>query len=369
MKLILSDRRLELPELQSDVRLVDLSEAKIANCVGCFGCWTKAPGKCVIRDDAASIYPLIAKSDEIVYVSKVKYGSWDTVMKTMLERAIPVQQALIRILDGETHHVQRAVVAKKATVIGYGDLSDREKALFSALIERNSRNMSFERYNVVFAQEADVDRVVEKEVLPWLKQMIINASPRAPRSNSKRYAELFELYCRSETEYFALTKGNHLALCQAIEGFDNMLVVFPLYADAIPSSLLGFLKTLEENPPGRKPTRSVLVNCGFIEPEQNDVAVEMVRLFCEQNGYPFGSSLKIGSGEAILDTPFRILVTRAVKRLARSIDRGEAQHIKTRMPLPKRLFIAASTKYWEGLGHKNGITHEQMATKEIEGCA
>lgn len=53
---------------------------------------------------------------------------------------------------------------------------------------------------------------------------------------------------------------------------------------------------------------SVLINCGFLECRQNDVAVEMVRLFCRQNGYRFGSVLKIGSGEAIWDTPFRLLV-------------------------------------------------------------
>lgn len=41
-------------------------------------------------------------------------------MKTMLERAIPVQQAFIRVVDGETHHEQRAVVPKRATIVAYG---------------------------------------------------------------------------------------------------------------------------------------------------------------------------------------------------------------------------------------------------------
>lgn len=36
------------------------------------------------------------------------------------------------------------------------------------------------------------------------------------------------------------------------------------------------------------------------------------------------------------------------------------------MPLPKRIFIAAYTRYWEGQGRKNGITHKQMETMEIE---
>ena len=84
MKLILSDKPIILPETGSDVKIVDLSRLQIRPCIGCFGCWTKTPGKCVIRDDAVRVYPLIARSRKIIYVSKVRYGSYDTVMKTML---------------------------------------------------------------------------------------------------------------------------------------------------------------------------------------------------------------------------------------------------------------------------------------------
>ena len=132
MKLILSDRSIRLPDGLEPVEFVDLSKRKIANCVGCFGCWIKTPGKCVIRDDATAVYPLIAQSTQIMYISRVKYGGYDTPVKTMLERAIPVQQAFLRIWQGETHHVQRRVAPKKAVIIGYGTLSAEEKAVFSA---------------------------------------------------------------------------------------------------------------------------------------------------------------------------------------------------------------------------------------------
>ena len=63
----------------------------------------------------------------------MKYGGYDTPVKTMLERAIPVQQAFLRIWQGETHHVQRRVAPKEAVIIGYGTLSAEEKAVFSRL--------------------------------------------------------------------------------------------------------------------------------------------------------------------------------------------------------------------------------------------
>ena len=120
------------------------------------------------------------------------------------------------------------------------------------------------------------------------KVMIINASPRASKSNSKQYAQLFSEYCRLDTEYCEVKKSNHLTLCQMIGNHSDIIFVFPLYADSIPVTLLNFLKVLEENAPIKKPTISVMINCGFIEPYQNDIAVKMLQLFARKNGYPFG---------------------------------------------------------------------------------
>lgn len=112
---------------------------------------------------------------------------------------------------------------------------------------------------------------------------------------------------------------------------------------------------------------SVLINCGFLEYEQNDIAVRMMQLFCAQNGYDFGSVLRIGSGEAILDTPFKFVVTRAMKRFAASIVDWQYGSYQAKMPLPKPLFIHASTQYWEAYGRKNGLTKKDMQTMTIEG--
>ena len=62
--------------------------------------------------------------------------------------------------------------------------------------------------------------------------LILNGSPRAPRSNSKRCA----------------------ALCEKMNEVSDVLLVFPLYADGLPVTLLDFLKTLETCPPERKPS-------------------------------------------------------------------------------------------------------------------
>ncbi len=196
--------------------------------------------------------------------------------------------------------------------------------------------------------------------------IILNGSPRAPKSNSKRYAGIFSDNCKCNTEYFNISKTNHYELCGKLGNFTDMLFVFPLYADGIPVTLLNFLKTLEQNPPENKPVVSILINCGFLEYKQNDVAVSMMKLFCKQNGYRFGSVLKIGSGEAILDTPFKLLVVRKIKKFADSISLSRYCTLQTTMPISPKMFVKASTTYWTNYGKRNGITKEQMETMQIE---
>lgn len=199
------------------------------------------------------------------------------------------------------------------------------------------------------------------------KILILNGSPRAPKSNSKRYAEIFARHCPAETDYRNITKKNHEELCAAFDGYTDMLFAFPLYADSLPVGFLNFLKVLEACPPAHKPVVSILINCGFLEAGQSEVAIRMMRLFCRRNGYVMGSVLMLGGGEAILDTPFKYVATRNIRRLAQSVASGSYCTLSATMPLPKCLFRLAADVYWTNYGKRFGITKQQMQTMEIEG--
>ena len=115
MRLVLSDTALPagLP-VREDWHYVDLSQLKIADCMGCFSCWVRTPGRCVIRDDAVGVYPLIAHSDHVIYVSRLFCGSYDVPMKTMLERAIPVQQQFFGLHHGKPTMYNGHVASQKS---------------------------------------------------------------------------------------------------------------------------------------------------------------------------------------------------------------------------------------------------------------
>lgn len=198
------------------------------------------------------------------------------------------------------------------------------------------------------------------------KIMVLNGSPRAPKSNSKGYIQLFQKHFKGSVDSFNITKTNHKELCEKMSQYSDVLFVFPLYADGLPVTLLNFLKSLEDNLPANKPTISIIVNCGFIEWQQNNVAIKIMKLFAKENGFKVGSTLSIGGGEAILNTPFKLIVDLKMKKLAKAIFSCEHKNLAVTMPLSKKMYIAASTKYWIRYGERNGITEEQMRTNEIE---
>ena len=41
----------QLTKEKWEVEPIELRDMQIANCIGCFGCWVKTPGTCVIDDD------------------------------------------------------------------------------------------------------------------------------------------------------------------------------------------------------------------------------------------------------------------------------------------------------------------------------
>ena len=57
-------------------------------CIGCFGCWLKTPGTCIIKDEFQHMGENIAKADELVIISKSSFGSYSSSVKNVLDRSI-----------------------------------------------------------------------------------------------------------------------------------------------------------------------------------------------------------------------------------------------------------------------------------------
>ena len=73
-----------------------------------------------------------------------------------------------------------------------------------------------------------------------------------------------------------------------------------------------------------------------------------------------------GSGEAILEPPFRFLAVRKIRQLPRAAAAGQHPVLHTTLPLTAGLFCRAANRYWVLYGRRYGVSAEQMRTPDIE---
>ena len=125
-----------------EVELVELRDLDIRPCTGCFGCWTRTPGECVIEDGARGILRSYVGSDIVGYVTPVTFGGYSSHLKKLLDRFIPVLDPRFTIVKGEVHHLLR--YPRYPRMIGLGTLPSPDpeaERLFAALVARNGLNV------------------------------------------------------------------------------------------------------------------------------------------------------------------------------------------------------------------------------------
>lgn len=79
----------------SGADLVDrnLAVLDIKPCLGCYGCWVRSPGVCVIKDDMAGILQDILSADIVVCATPLNAFTVSSHLKNVLNRTLPLTQA------------------------------------------------------------------------------------------------------------------------------------------------------------------------------------------------------------------------------------------------------------------------------------
>ncbi len=123
------------------VEIIHLSKEKIATCMGCFGCWLKTPGICILGDKGQDIAKKVIQSHLMVLVTQITFGGYSYHLKKMVDRFIPNVLPFFINVDGEIHHQKRYEKNPDILAIGYLSQNDPESELiFRTLIKRNSIN-------------------------------------------------------------------------------------------------------------------------------------------------------------------------------------------------------------------------------------
>jgi hypothetical protein len=116
-----------------------LRDLEIAYCVGCFGCWERNPGECVVDDAARDVARAMIQSDLVVYLTPVTFGGYSSQLKKAVDRINALIHPYVTKVRGETHHTARYGRYPRLLGVGIAPRPDPEgERLFTTLVARNA---------------------------------------------------------------------------------------------------------------------------------------------------------------------------------------------------------------------------------------
>ena len=154
MKVIIHDLDNQFDEMiRSKCDRMIPADGKYAPCQGCFGCWTRHPAECKMKDSLQQVCRIIGRADELVIISKNLYGGYSSAVKNVLDRSIGTSTPLSTYRGGQMHHTLRYGKHDLWKVIVYGEITEKEKETFRCLAGRNAVNDGYQRSEVVFLED------------------------------------------------------------------------------------------------------------------------------------------------------------------------------------------------------------------------
>lgn len=140
MKLIITDIEDFNISINGKYKIIK-PQGNINHCIGCFGCWVKTPGQCVISDGFEKTGIEMSRCSELILISQCFYGSVSPFVKMVQDRAISYIHPDFVMRKGEMHHKRRYKNVIELSAHFYGEkITDIEKHTAKSIIQANADN-------------------------------------------------------------------------------------------------------------------------------------------------------------------------------------------------------------------------------------
>lgn len=130
----------------ADTENVFLARQKIRPCLGCFSCWVKTPGRCVIQDDMAELLQKIEGTDIVVFATPLYVDNVSGIMKNFMDRFMPLADPYFeKDENGQYRHVKKSEKVPKLAVISNCGFPEQDHfQVLRLLFQRIARNLHSE---------------------------------------------------------------------------------------------------------------------------------------------------------------------------------------------------------------------------------
>ena len=149
--LVLQDINLDENSLDKGKYTIFQLSQIVKPCVGCFGCWLKTPGKCVIKDNDSTFGIIMPHVKGVIVISELVFGGFSPNIKAIFDRSIGFILPFFCNVNGEMHHKQRYKKRPDLTYMFYGqNCTQAEKDIAQKLTKANAINFGADNYSTLF---------------------------------------------------------------------------------------------------------------------------------------------------------------------------------------------------------------------------
>jgi len=285
MKTIFDLREKETSELIEAIRnlydeplkVIRLGDQSIQSCIGCWNCWLKTPGRCVMKDQMAGFCSDYVNSDTVILLMDTAQGFINHQAKAFLDRTIPHYHPYIEVVDGELHHMAR--YKRYPQMVFYYDtegLENQEEQVIEDYLYRTAYHFQSKAYRIVMDGSLQLHllepRKAKNKVLdyasiePMEKLVIYNGSPRRKGSNSALILKKAVEALADKVEIRDLKEVDQWEeWSESFKTEKHVMFFIPLYVHAMPSHVMAFIEKLQIS----EGSISFFVQSGFLESSQS----------------------------------------------------------------------------------------------------
>ena len=146
-----------------DAEVMHLENMVIRECVGCFNCWIKTPGICVMDDEGRILTERMINEDLLVLITPIAFGGYSYLLKRAMERLIPALHPFFIRMESETHHMKRYGEYPALLVVGLMAEPDSvSEAIFRRLVTRNAINLHSPSSSTIVISSEDLGLLGDK---------------------------------------------------------------------------------------------------------------------------------------------------------------------------------------------------------------
>jgi len=155
------DRELRAKKIEAE--FISLADLNVDPCYSCGGCTDKTYGQCIHRDDADIILPKLMRTDVLVMVTPVKWGSYSFKTKRVFDKCAIIGDRHYYCKNGE---LVKGKIGRVHTFMAIGvkdQWNNDERQVFKSLVEENIKIMNIQG-NAYMVDDSNLNACLESVV-------------------------------------------------------------------------------------------------------------------------------------------------------------------------------------------------------------